>query len=137
MIRCVSLIALGVLSLTIAACGGGDDTEPDAAPAIAPASSAPAAAPPAGGSEITVKMEGKAGQYKYNPTEFNFKAGQSVTFTLVGDSDTHTFTADDLKIDEFLEQNETRSFTFTFDKAGTYKVVCIPHPEMTGTIRVQ
>ena len=135
MIRCVSLIAFGVLSLTITACGGGDETEP--APSTAPASSAPAPAPSAGVSDITVKMEGKAGQYKYNPREFNFKVGQSVTFTLVGDSDTHTFTADDLKIDEFLEQNETRSFVFTFDKAGTYMVVCIPHPEMTGTIRVQ
>ena len=133
--RSVCLVVLVASFLTIAACSSGGEAKP--APNVNAVSNAPASAPTTGDAQITVKMEGKAGQYKYNPREFNFNKGQTVAFTLVGDSDSHTFTADDLKIDEFVNENETRSFSFTFDKAGTYTVVCIPHPEMTGTIRVR
>ena len=126
---------IGVLSVLLAACGG-DDEEPSAAPTGAQ-SAAAAAAGSGDGSTVGVKMTGRPGQYKYDPSEFTFKVGQTVAFTLTGDSDTHTFTVNDLDIDEFIAQNETRDFTFTFSQAGTFKLQCIPHPEMTGTITVQ
>ena len=82
-------------------------------------------------------MVGREGSYEYDPNEMTFSAGQTITFSLVGNDDTHTFTIEDLDVDEFLEQNETRSITVAFNTAGTYKLTCIPHPEMKGTIVVQ
>ena len=130
------LSSLIVFILIVAACGGGSEGESTAAPASGQ-TAASAAAAAAGSGETVVKMTGRTGSYEYDPDEMTFSVGQTVTFSLVGDDDTHTFTIEALDVDEFLEVNETRSFTVSFNTAGTYELTCIPHPEMTGTIIVQ
>ena len=62
-----------------------------------------------------------------------------MTFALVAEAEFHTFTVDELDIDVFMEAGETVRYTFTFDKPGTYKLICIPHQAlgMTGEIVVE
>ena len=122
-----------IVALASFACGGGDE-EKSAAPSAQTAAQA-ATASTAGSTKI--KTVGTPGSYKYEPAVLAFKVGDTIEFAVEGDSDTHTFTVDDLDVDEFIETNQTLTFSVTFSQAGTFKLYCIPHPEMTGTITVQ
>jgi len=136
-----------------AACGADDDTTPTASPQSPPP---PPARPQAtavqsqqdsssggsevgGGTPITVINEdiGGSGAYAFNPSSLTFKIGETVTFTLRSESEFHTFTIEELAIDESLEAGETKVLNFTFQEAGTFSLVCLAHPQMTGTITVQ
>ena len=80
---------------------------------------------------------GGSGAYAFNPSSVSFSVGEKVTFTLTAETEFHTFTVEDLDIDQSLEAGETRKFTFTFDKAGSFSLICLAHPDMKGTITVQ
>ena len=81
---------------------------------------------------------GGSGSYEFSPAEFNFNVGDEVAFSMTAESEFHTFTVDSLEIDEGVDVDETVSFSYTFDKAGTYELVCTVHlaEGMTGTIIV-
>ena len=70
--------------------------------------------------------------------DFSFNAGEAVNFTFPSESQLHTFTVDDLDIDVAVGGDGTVGFSFTFDKPGTYELICIPHRAlgMVGTITV-
>ena len=156
--RLAPLAALAALiSLALVACGGDDDgvtpvvqptTVSPAAPAPAPADTpaaqvtAPASTLPTGPSDVTrvsvVNQDpGGSGKYAFDPADLSFKVGETVEFTLLGETEFHTFTVDDVGIDEALDAGETVVFTFTFDTAGTFDLICLSHPQMTGTITVK
>jgi plastocyanin len=63
------------------------------------------------------------------------KAGESVIWTNL-DSMNHTVVADN---GEFKSGNlgQNATFTFKFDKAGSYPFICGIHPSMKGTVVVQ
>ena len=144
-----------VLVLLVAALGaacGGDVVDPTPGPRTSPPP--PPAAPQAtptpkdtgpddtddgGGTPITVVNEdvGGSGQYAFNPAEMSFSVGETVTFTLTAETEFHTFTVEDLGIDESLEAGETRKFTFIFKEAGSFDLICLAHPDMVGTITVR
>ena len=63
---------------------------------------------------------GGSGSYTFVPNEFIFEKGQNVTFELVAETEYHTFTVDDLKIDEDINAGETKRFKFDFTKTGTF-----------------
>ena len=88
------------------------------------------AAPAAGGA--TVEISG----FAFSPASITVKVGDSVTWTNK-DSAPHTVTAADGSFDSgSLAQNA--SFSFTFQKAGTYTYRCTIHPTMpTATVIVQ
>ena len=148
-----AVLVLVVLSAAIAAAcdGGGEDPTPDSgrrSPSPPPAAPQATATPTAvldepddgdGGTPITVVNEdvGGSGAYAFNPAELTFSVGETVTFTLTAETEFHTFTVEDLDIDQSLEAGETTKFNFTFDKAGTFSLICLAHPQMTGTITVQ
>ena len=148
-----AVLVLVVLSATIvAACGGdGEDPTPDSgrrSPSPPPAAPQATATPTSvldepddgdGGTPITVVNEdvGGSGAYAFNPSSLSFSVGEAVTFTLTAETEFHTFTVEDLDIDQSLEAGETQKFNFTFDKAGTFSLICLAHPQMTGTITVQ
>ena len=148
-----AVLVLVVLSATIvAACGGdGEDPTPDSgrrSPSPPPAAPQATATPTAvldepddgdGGTPTTVVNEdvGGSGAYAFNPAELTFSVGETVTFTLTAETEFHTFTVEDLDIDQSLEAGETQKFNFTFDKAGTFSLICLAHPQMTGTITIQ
>jgi plastocyanin len=60
---------------------------------------------------------------------FNTQAFQAVGSPVVGDAQVHS--------SPNFAGIPTHSYTFTFSKAGTYKVVCLVHSEMKGTIVVK
>lgn len=75
--------------------------------------------------------------FTFKSSKITVKKGTTVTWTNK-DSIGHTVTPDsesnDFKGSELLGRNE--SYSFTFNKAGTYTYHCRPHPNMTGTIEV-
>ena len=137
----VPLLAAGLIAV---ACGGdGSGDAPATAPAPTVAATAPAAGQPepsSGGRIVRVENQDKGGSgaYQFVPSELNFKVGETVTFENIAETEFHTFTVDDLGIDVSLEPGEPVRHTYTFDKAGSFKLICIPHETfgMTGTITV-
>lgn len=80
----------------------------------------------------TAKMEIE--DFTYKPQALVVKKGTTLQITN-NDLSAHTVTAADGTFDSsFIGANETKSVTF--DKVGTYKVACKPHPSITGTITV-
>tara|TARA_B100000749_G_C18234917_1_gene385882 strand:+ start:20 stop:601 length:582 start_codon:yes stop_codon:yes gene_type:complete len=94
------------------------------------------------GREVLVDMldlGGGSDSYAYTPADFNFKLGDTITFNLTTQGEFHTFTIDDLKINVSVDAESSEIFTYTFDKLGTFELICIPHQflGMVGTIKVQ
>ena len=133
-------------------CGGGDYETPTAttqptspppppsAPTVAPPPSATiTSGPPPSGTPVTSINRDVAGSgaYEFDPDEFTFKVGDIVAFTLESETEFHTFTVDELGIDVELDGGTSQEFIFTFDKAGTFELICLVHSEMTGTITVK
>ena len=142
--RLIAPLALAMITLlAVAACGGSENG--DSPPPPAPPPAAPTAAPGADidikGTRVDVNLEdpGGSGAYKFDPAKFSFSAGQEVTFVLTSESEFHTFTVEELDTDVSVDARETVGLTYTFDKAGTYKLICIPHEAlgMVGEIVVQ
>jgi plastocyanin len=73
--------------------------------------------------------------FDFAPMSLTVKAGTSVTWKNL-DGEPHTVTsADGLFRSGAIDQNE--SYTFKFDKPGTYKYVCSIHPKMMAAVIVQ
>ena len=70
---------------------------------------------------------GGTGEYKFVPADFTFKVGDTITFEMSGETEFHTFTVDELGIDEVVDGGETVTFDVTFDKPGQFKLICITH----------
>ena len=149
----MSLLA-GLIFLVAVACGGGSEpaatatpqrvSPPPPPPAAKPTATAPAPTTPsqpstqAAGTAVNVKFEdpGRGGKYQFNPSALSFKVGDTVSFTLTAGTEYHSFTVDELKIDEPVDPDVNKTFSFTFSKPGTFKLICIPHEAsgMVGTI---
>jgi plastocyanin len=73
--------------------------------------------------------------FDFAPMAITIKAGTSVTWKNL-DGEPHTVTSlDGLFRSGALDQND--SFTFKFDKPGTYKYLCSIHPKMMASVVVQ
>ena len=73
--------------------------------------------------------------FDFSPMSLTVKAGSSVTWENL-DGEPHTVTSvDGLFRSGALDQND--SYTFKFDKPGTYHYTCSIHPKMVGTVVVQ
>jgi plastocyanin len=73
--------------------------------------------------------------FMFAPMASTIKAGTTVTW-LNKDDEPHTVVSDTgLFHSAALDTNET--FSFEFDKPGTYRFICSIHPSMVGTIVVQ
>lgn len=75
--------------------------------------------------------------FAYSPAAIKVKVGTKVTWTNQ-DSVSHTITADEPSSDapdsQLLSKGE--SYSFTFNKAGTYNYHCQLHPYMKATVVV-
>lgn len=74
--------------------------------------------------------------FAFGPGSLTVKAGTTVTWTN-HDDEVHTVVSTDnpqLFKSAGLDTDDT--FSFTFDKPGTYKYFCSIHPRMVGTIVV-
>lgn len=74
----------------------------------------------------------------FSPKTITIKVGTKVTWTnkdsLQHDVATDKNYGDDFKSSELLSRGET--YSFTFNKAGTYTYHCTPHPFMRATVVV-
>lgn len=71
--------------------------------------------------------------FTFSPKAVTVKVGDSVTWTNA-DSVPHTVTSEAFDSGSLAQG---QSFTYTFDKAGTFDYKCSIHPTMTGTVNVQ
>ena len=63
--------------------------------------------------------------YVYEPMSFEFRVGETVEFRLISEDEPHTFTVKELGIHWVVPKNEEPQVeTFTFNEAGTYRLVC-------------
>ena len=146
MLRFISLrVVFGFLSiitiLSLIGCSSSGTTEEkqssESAPATSPSTQKSSASSSGSVTKVVNRDPGGSGKYEFYPSEFTFNVGQEVKFELSSETEFHTFTIDDLDIDLGLEAEEVIEFTFTFNDAGTYDLVCLSHPEMTGKIVVK
>jgi plastocyanin len=81
----------------------------------------------------TIKVSAK--NFMFNPATVTVKAGSVVTWVNL-DEEPHTVFSDaGLFRSSALDTKE--SFSFKFDKPGTYHYLCTIHPRMLGTIVVE
>jgi plastocyanin len=73
--------------------------------------------------------------FMFSPTPLTVKAGATVTWTNM-DDEPHTAVSDTGMFKSGgMDTNE--SYSYKFDKPGTYHFTCSIHPRMVGTIVVQ
>ena len=89
--------------------------------------------------EVNLEDPGGSGKYAYDPVDLTFNVGDQIAFTLTAETEFHTFTVDELDIDEAVDASDTIRFSFTFDQPGVYELICIPHETqgMVGVITVR
>jgi plastocyanin len=76
-----------------------------------------------------------AQNFMFSPATITVKAGATVSW-VNHDEEPHTIFSDaGLFRSSALDTND--SFSYTFDKPGTYHYVCTIHPRMMGTIIVE
>jgi len=73
--------------------------------------------------------------FMFMPTPLTVKAGSTVTWTNM-DDEPHTVVSD-TGVFKSGGMDTNESFSFKFDKPGTYHFTCSIHPRMVGTIVVQ
>ena len=73
--------------------------------------------------------------FMFSPTPLTVKAGSTVTWTNM-DDEPHTAVSD-TGVFKSGGMDTNESFSFKFDKPGTYHYTCTIHPRMVGTVVVQ
>ena len=85
-------------------------------------------APPVATNSVSIQ------NFDFSPTAITVPVGTTVTWTN-NDIEQHTVTARDKAFNSDAIANE-KTFTFTFDKAGSFEYFCQIHPHMVGTVVV-
>jgi plastocyanin len=86
--------------------------------------------PPAGG-----KAEVKIDNFVFGPQTITVSVGTTVTWTNKDDIPHTVVSTDGVFKSKVRDTDET--FSYTFNKAGTYSYFCSVHPKMTGKVMVQ
>ena len=73
--------------------------------------------------------------FMFSPTPLTVKAGSTVTWTNK-DDEPHTVVSD-TGVFKSGGMDTNESFSYKFDKPGTYHFTCSIHPRMVGTVVVQ
>lgn len=120
-----TIAAVAAFALTLAACGGNTKPAGTTAPSSR-ASSGPATSGPA----VTIAM------FVFQPGSLSVSAGTKVTWTNT-DEILHTVTAgsgseDATGLYDGQLPDAGATFSFTFEKAGTYEYFCDRHPSVPG-----
>jgi plastocyanin len=118
----VALTLLVVVGTLAAGCGGGGSSSSGGG-----STTTAAGAQGGGGNAVTID------NLAFSPATLHVKAGQQVTWTNKQDI-AHTVTADGGAFDHQMPPGAT--FSFTFDKAGSFPYHCTIHPSMTAKVEV-
>ncbi len=98
-------------------------------PTTSSSPSSSSSAPAAGASAVTI-----AG-FAFSPANITVKVGTKVTWTNT-DSVSHNVISDSSNGPKSGTLGKGDSYSFTFDKAGTYTYICSFHPYMKGSVTV-
>ena len=117
----VPLAALAA-ALVLTACSGESATPTPPRPTV----------PPGGAiTQISVEMT----SFDFIPENLEFSVGETVEFALFSKDIEHDFTVEDLDIHWDVDGGERATEQFTFDRAGTYRLICtVPAHEAAGMI---
>ena len=129
----LGIVLLVVLTLGIAACGGGEDPTPAPTLTVAPTPTQPTD----GGDMVdgdgatgeVVNIANRENPYLFDPDSLDFQVGKKYVLTFAAVTEFHTFTVDELGLNiEVLPGDQVEvEFTPTADQVGTFKLFCIPH----------
>jgi plastocyanin len=131
--RITRALFLVSLLMIAAGCSSAAAATPSPAPV---ASSAPASSPPASSATTPRAQESTISirNFSFSPVSLTVPVGATVSWNNL-DGEPHTVKSIDQSFRSgALDQND--SFSFKFDKPGTYRYVCSIHPQMVGTIVV-
>jgi plastocyanin len=118
-------VAIWLLALATAACGGSETSEQTTTAAASPTASPP---PPARG---TINID----QFRYSGS-VTVPVGAEVT-VVNNDPDEHTVTSDSIgEFDVEIQPTSTASFTAPYEP-GSYPFHCLYHSSMTGVLVVR
>ena len=120
--RLVALLAVALLGA--AACGdSAESDDPEAPP---------------GGGEAAATATVRATDFEFDPTFVEVDPGADVEITFVNAGNVaHSFTAEDVGVDEEAQSGEEKQVTFTApDEDGSIGYQCRFHPSMKGEIVV-
>lgn len=109
--------------------GGGGSTTTTVGSSTTASTPGPTAGGGAAGAQVVMK------NLAFDPATVTIKAGESVTWTNQ-DGMNHTVVADKGEF-KSSDLGQGATFTFKFDKAGTYAYHCSIHPSMKATVVVQ
>ncbi len=141
--RITPLRALLPFALALVLVGAGCGKESTPAPAVETPSESPAASEPSTSGEPTAEIVPATKpvnigirDFKFVPSQVTVKRGTTVTWTQE-DSVPHTVTADrKAGLDSpLLKKGET--YSYKFEKTGTFSYHCTPHPNMKGKVVVE
>jgi plastocyanin len=119
------VVAAGVAAtVLLGGCGSSSSSAPPTTTAP------PAASSSAANGQLTVTIK----DFKFDPGTLQANVGQTVTITN-DDSAPHNWT-DKGGAFKSPDLDQGESFTYKFQKAGTYNVYCSIHPFMTQTVVV-
>jgi plastocyanin len=77
--------------------------------------------------------------FEFSPEELSVSSGEEVSVFIENEDMTlHTFTSEELDVDEVIPAGASIRVTFTAPGPGTYKFECEPHsPDMSGEVVVE
>ena len=150
-----TVLGLLIVALLAGACGGGGE-EPTATPRPAPTDTSPptdtppptpiyrtffgdvpTAAAGDGPGEVAQVIH-KENPYRFEPDNFDWQVGKTITLEFAVPTEFHTFNVDGLGIEIFINAGESVQQDVTPSTAGTFKLYCVPHETlgMVGEVRV-
>ena len=113
------LVALAIIAMVGAACGGDDD-------------SGNGGSGNGGGGAVTLT----ASEFKFDPESLSAAAGDSIEYSNEDDAE-HNFTVEDAGLDEDVEPGSSITIDLADVEPGTYDFFCEYHPDsMQGTLEV-
>ncbi|HEX8861425.1 MAG TPA: cupredoxin family copper-binding protein [Actinomycetes bacterium] len=131
------LVLLVSGALIAAGCGGGSNDSGgggSASPATTAVPSPTTAAPDDNGGGAADAAQAKIENFAFAPKRITAKIGETVSWKN-DDGATHTVTADDGSFDSGSLASD-KTFSQTFDEAGTFKYHCAIHSSMIATVVV-
>ncbi len=85
-----------------------------------------------GGAQIAMK------DYQFAPQTYHARVGEKVRLVVKNDdAASHTFTIPEFGVNQNIPARQQAVVEFQAPTAGVYQYVCLPHPNMRGTLEVK
>jgi len=124
--RIIALVSVILVMIVLTSCTTANNGNSNQSPTSAP-QTAGTATPQIVTTAVSIE------NFAFVPNVLNVKVGDTVTWTN-NDSAAHTILVDSVTSNSFAQGG---TYTYTFNKAGTFSYSCSIHPSMTGTIVVK